>query len=461
MRAFISHATHEDGAFANRLASDLESLGVESWIAPKSILPGEDWAAAIERGVQGCELFLLVMTPASLASDWVQKEIKLAQARREAGKCEIIPLQVAPTSQTTAFIGSIQFISFLNDYGRGLSSLGAQLGLEREAVENVAFYTASDVPDWLVEARPAEMVATLESLQQGLDKTIPPKRVGENLLIGSWNLRAFSGVTEKWEAGPEDSPKRDLRSLLFIAEVLARFDVVVLQEVRRNSSAMEQLIAAMNQYHDRWGYMYSEMGQAMGNEEQAAVVFDIRRLRPAGFQGPISAASLGLNEYIVDHSLYVTPFAHSFDMRGMAFTLLRLLFNYGRPDAEGVSETLREIRQWALREKAAGKSLITVGDFADRKDQTTKLIRDSRLRPPAELEGITDTAGDGSGLQRVPYYDQLAWFVDSKGEAVMSLQYLHNGGAFDFTKYVFANLPLSQMTWRISDHLPLWAEFSR
>lgn len=460
MQVFISHATHEDGAFANRLASDLERLGVDTWIAPKSIPPGEEWAQHIERGIQTSEIFLLVMTPKSLESDWVQKEIEQARYLREVGKCDIIPLQVSPTSEATNFVSSIQYIPFLNDYGRGLSMLGDRLGLDREAVENVAFYTAPDVPAWLVETRPAEMVATLENLQQGLDATIPPKRVGENLLIASWNLRAFAGVTEKWESGPEDTPKRDLRSLLFIAEILSRFDVIVLQEVHRNSSAMEQLIAAMNQYQDRWGYMYSEMGHARRTDEQAAIVFDIRRIRPAGFQGPVSASTLDLEEYIFKDSLYVTPFAHSFDMRGISFTLLRLLFNSRMPNVQGVPDILKKLRKWASEENAAGRSLFAVGDFADREDQVTELIRDSRLMPPAELENIINIVADGTELHKVPFYDQFAWFSDAKNNPVISLQYTKKAGGFDFTKYMFPNLPIRQMTWRISDHVPLWAEFS-
>ena len=75
MQVFISHATHEDGAFANRLASDLERLGVDTWIAPKSIPAGEDWEQAIEQGIQTSPIFLLVITPSSMDSNWVQEEI--------------------------------------------------------------------------------------------------------------------------------------------------------------------------------------------------------------------------------------------------------------------------------------------------------------------------------------------------------------------------------------------------
>ena len=46
---FLSYA-HQDEAFARRLQADLRVQGVPLWVATSSILPGEKWAAAIDRG---------------------------------------------------------------------------------------------------------------------------------------------------------------------------------------------------------------------------------------------------------------------------------------------------------------------------------------------------------------------------------------------------------------------------
>ena len=98
-------------------------------------------------------------------------------------------------------------------------------------------------------------------------------------------------------------------------------------------------------------------------------------------------------------------------MRGVSFTLLRLLLDYREPNVPSVSELLKRIRKWASEEKTAGRSLITVGDFADREKQVTKLMRKSRLKPPAELENIIDIVASDTALYRVPFYDQIAWFM--------------------------------------------------
>ena len=73
----------------------------------------------------------------------------------------------------------------------------------------------------------------------------PPKALDRNLLIATWNLRAFGGLTEKWQAAQNDSPKRDLHALRCIAEIVSRFDVVAVQEVRANLKALRHLLKAL------------------------------------------------------------------------------------------------------------------------------------------------------------------------------------------------------------------------
>jgi hypothetical protein len=66
-----------------------------------------------------------------------------------------------------------------------------------------------------------------------------------NLLIATWNVRAFGDLTEKWESAGEDSPKRDLHFLLCMAEIVSRFDVVAVQEGKNHLKALRHLIHAL------------------------------------------------------------------------------------------------------------------------------------------------------------------------------------------------------------------------
>lgn len=71
---------------------------------------------------------------------------------------------------------------------------------------------------------------------------MPAKALDRNLLIAAWNIRAFGDLTEKWHTAEEDSPKCDLHSLLCIAEIVFRFDVVAEQEAKHNLKALRHLV---------------------------------------------------------------------------------------------------------------------------------------------------------------------------------------------------------------------------
>jgi hypothetical protein len=85
---------------------------------------------------------------------------------------------------------------------------------------------------------PEDVRMDLLRLRSALDEEVPAKALDRNLLIATWNIRAFGDLTEKWASEEEDSPKRDLHSLLCIAEIVSRFDVVAVQEAKDNLKAL-------------------------------------------------------------------------------------------------------------------------------------------------------------------------------------------------------------------------------
>lgn len=89
--------------------------------------------------------------------------------------------------------------------------------------------------------------------------------------------------------------------------------------------------------------------------------------------------------------------------------------------------------------------------------------------PPAAVRPDTvamRAALDNSGFFQDPddghFYDQIAWFVDSNGESALTepLRYEELAGNFDFRPALQGSLTTTQLSWRISDHYPLWASFT-
>ena len=85
---------------------------------------------------------------------------------------------------------------------------------------------------------------------------LPPKIVDSNLLIGSWNIRNLSSVHQKWDENT-GSPKRNLRAMVYIAEVVKSFDVVAVQEVKSNTSGLRMLLDEF--LGDHWGLIISDV----------------------------------------------------------------------------------------------------------------------------------------------------------------------------------------------------------
>ena len=125
-QVFIGHA-HEDAAFAQRLADDLRSHGWRIWITPDSILPGEKWAAAINRALEESGVFVLVLTPAALRSEWVTTETSSAIELQHQQEMRFIPLEVAQCDVPPLW-DVYQRISFKGRYEEGLAALLALMG---------------------------------------------------------------------------------------------------------------------------------------------------------------------------------------------------------------------------------------------------------------------------------------------------------------------------------------------
>jgi hypothetical protein len=70
------------------------------------------------------------------------------------------------------------------------------------------------MPDRITDPPPADVANQLAVLSGALDRVVPPKQPGQNLLIGTWNVGGFDRLTPKWRSVAGDSPIRDLSNLL-------------------------------------------------------------------------------------------------------------------------------------------------------------------------------------------------------------------------------------------------------
>jgi endonuclease/exonuclease/phosphatase family metal-dependent hydrolase len=315
----------------------------------------------------------------------------------------------------------------------------------------------------LTDAPPGLVAAELRTLRDALDECVPPKVLDRNLLIGTWNIRAFGDLTEKWYSESEDSPKRDLASLLFIAEILSRFDVVAVQEVRGNLKALRHVLKVLG---DAWGMILTDVTKGSdGNDERLAFLFDTRRVKPSGLACElVLPPTRGDNGSAVAVRQFArTPYAVSFTAGADTFILVTLHVRFGSGPADRVDE-LEAIAQWladwAQRENDWGHNLLALGDFnIDRKaDPLHQAFTSTGLAAPSQLDGTPRTIFDDSVEGH--FYDQIAWFTGTHGVPALSMDYTGAAGGFDFVPHVMTSLTKAELSWRVSDHYPLWAEFT-
>src|SRR5574340_131755 len=113
-------------------------------------------------------------------------------------------------------------------------------------------------------------------LKAALDGLIPAKLVDGKALLASWNVREFGGT--KYGG-------RDLESLFYLAEIMSRFDLVALQEVRDNLDALDELMDILGGW---WKYLVSDVTLGtQGNNERQAYIYDSRKLSFGGLAGEL------------------------------------------------------------------------------------------------------------------------------------------------------------------------------
>lgn len=76
---FISYS-HKDTKYAHGLADHLKTMGFETWIDER-VDYGSQWPHELQKQLDTCDAFILVMTPRSFTSDWVQSELQRAKRK--------------------------------------------------------------------------------------------------------------------------------------------------------------------------------------------------------------------------------------------------------------------------------------------------------------------------------------------------------------------------------------------
>jgi len=304
--------------------------------------------------------------------------------------------------------------------------------------------------------RTAEGLLRLKAV---LDDAIPKKTVDPTLLLATWNLREFGGTK---------SDGREWEPLFYIAEIMSRFDMIAVQEVRDDLDALDDLMYILGPW---WKYLVSDVTLGkQGNNERHAYIYDIRKLSFGGLVGElVPEMSKSGQKLKSDFAFARTPYLAGFRAGWFKFTICTQHFYYGKskPDDEQrlaeAEAVVGLLKKRMKSDDAWAYNTILLGDFNifSTKDKTFAAIEREKFVIPDNLKGTYTNANKDKP------FDQICFL----SRDVQTQLKLAKAGTFPFFDYVYRNEDwkvyqpkLSEgkykqwRTFKMSDHLPLWVE---
>jgi endonuclease/exonuclease/phosphatase family metal-dependent hydrolase len=289
------------------------------------------------------------------------------------------------------------------------------------------------------------------------DSKVPSSKLDESLTIATWNIREFG-------------KKRRLEpSIHLVAEIIGQFDIVAVVELRDNLADLRRVTDILGPY---WQVVFSDwIPDRAGNKERMAYVFDKRAVTftglasdadPARVKVKVSEAPVA-HEYLPRITWWRSPYIASFRAGNFDFLVITAHIRWGEGAEDRVGE-LELLADWvAKRQKekyVCDKDIIVLGDFniPSQADATFRAITSRGLRIPAGLR--MEEGGFGTNLARDKRYDQILYGPAPGNEELFT----GKGGVLDWYagdhRRLFPGVSLSkeEMTYQISDHLPLWIQ---
>jgi endonuclease/exonuclease/phosphatase family metal-dependent hydrolase len=333
---------------------------------------------------------------------------------------------------------------------------------------------------YLRDAPNAERVISgLERLRAQLDRDLPDRSLDKTLRLATWNIREFDSPA--YGARAEDA-------FYFIAEIVSRFDLIAIQEVRRDLTALKTLQRHLGVH---WKYLVTDTTEGKpGNDERLAFLYDTRKVQFTGLAGELVLPDVKKPDgsLVPVKQLVRTPYTAGFESGWVELQLatVHILYGDGVPDDPGriaeISALAKYLAERAADPESASPNLVLLGDFNifDRSDATMTALTDAGWMVPQQLQGLPK----GSNVPKDKFYDQIAVLPIAH-----HFQPVGPAGVFDYYESVFrledeqayaADMgPAYEKTgegktrtasgkttyfksyWRtfqMSDHLPMWID---
>jgi endonuclease/exonuclease/phosphatase family metal-dependent hydrolase len=276
-----------------------------------------------------------------------------------------------------------------------------------------------------------ERKALMKLMDEG-EFRIPRRELDENVIIATWNIQHFSN-------------QKTRRALQYIADIVERFDIVAIQEVKTDLRGLSKLQKLLP------GDYQILVSDPTGNNERFAFLYDRRSAIPTGL-----VCEIGFNVPGATHEtfqLHRMPYCASFRAGRFDFVIVSVhIFQsdtvFRKEEIERLVEFIND-RAQTETSKVFDRDFFVLGDFNidQAGDQFFKALVSRGFKMPQAMDNLN------TNFSRTKTFDKIAW-VDRP-----SFIFEERLNVVPFGEVLFQDKNPKGGQKEMSDHLPLWAEF--
>ena len=278
---------------------------------------------------------------------------------------------------------------------------------------------------------PVEAQERLNLMDTGLF-AIPFRQLDVNLIIATWNIQNLS-------------EKKSWRALKYMADIIERFDIVAIQEIKSDLRGVSKLLEILP---GRYRMLVSDV---TGNTERFAFIYDARTVEATGL-----VSELGFNLDTSTHlgfQLHRMPYMASFKAGRFDFTIVSVhIFDsssfFKEKEIDALADAIKKLPR-RERSKVVDRDIFVLGDFNIKKagDKFFNALAKYKFVMPSNMDALK------TNYLQTGTYDKIAW-VKRK-----DFIYEDRCNIVKYNDVLFQDLPAKDRKKQISDHLPLRAEF--
>ncbi len=262
----------------------------------------------------------------------------------------------------------------------------------------------------------------------------PPVKPTDTIRIATFNLNVFG-----------EKKASDRQVIDFLVQICRHFDIIAVQEIRsQHQNVLPLFVQALNEDGSHYEYVIGPRLGRTSSKEQYAYIFD--------------AVSVEVDRNKVytlqddDDLLHREPLVATFRVRGpkpeeaFTFNLVNIHVDPDEIDREldVLDDVFLNVRNFAYLDGTQEDDVILLGDLN---------VNDKHLRQLGRVKGITwvVTGRQFTNVLRTAQYDNILF------DGQRTAEFTSRAGVFDFGReYQLTD----EQALLISDHFPVWAEFS-